>query len=80
MTLSEQIIQIIKEDPEGLFEAKTMKSNPKVNFKWLAIKRIQGYSWQEIAEEVGSEFTALSNFYQRSLKEFSAKIKYYLTE
>lgn len=76
--LSEQIIQTIREDPEKLFEGKKMPSNPKVDFKWLAIKRYEGYSWKEISQEVGSEVSAISNFYQRSLEHFKTTIQDYL--
>jgi DNA-directed RNA polymerase specialized sigma24 family protein len=78
ISLSEEIVQCIQEDPEGLFEEKTMKSNPKVNFRWLVLKRIEGYSWEEIAQEVSVKVSAISNFYQRSLEIFKPKIKEYL--
>ncbi|GBF82020.1 hypothetical protein [Aphanothece sacrum] len=78
MSLSEQIVQCIQEDPEGLFKEKKMRSNPEVNFRWLVRKRIERYSWEEIAQEVNVNVSAISNFYQRSLEKFKPKIKEYL--
>ena len=77
-SLSEKIIQVIKEDPEHRFVNKHMRNNPKANFKVIALRRMEGYSWQEISEELNCKISALSNFYQRSLKEFKVIIQNYL--
>jgi hypothetical protein len=79
LSLGEQVIQIIEEDPECLFNNRTMQSNPKVTFKVVALKRAQGYEWEEIAAELGSKIQALNNFYQRSLKQFIPIIQSYLS-
>lgn len=76
--LSEQIIQIIEEDPEGLFAATYTCGNSQANFQWIALKRSGGYGWKEISQELGVEISALSNFYQRCLGKFKITIQKYL--
>jgi hypothetical protein len=78
--LSEQIREILEEDPQGEFEAKCMASNPAANFRDIALKRLAGASWEELSIDYNSKVAALSNFYQRSLTYFSPKIKKYLSE
>jgi hypothetical protein len=77
-SLSERVLEVIREDPEGLFRAEIMPSNPRVNFQWLVLQRIAGYHWREIAEDKGSTIQGLNNFCDRSLKKFKDKIKKYL--
>jgi hypothetical protein len=78
--LSEQIREVIEEDPQGEFEGRCMSSNPAANFKSIALKRLAGDSWEELSAEYHSKIAALSNFYQRSLTHFAPKIKTYLSE
>jgi hypothetical protein len=78
--LSEQIREILEEDPDGEFESKCMSSNPLANFKAIALKRLRGASWEELSLEYQSKIAALSNFYQRSLTHFAPKIQQYLSE
>ena len=76
--LSEQVIQVIEEDPEGLFVETYTCRNPQANFQFIALKRYAGYGWKEISEELGINISALSNFYQRCLNRFKTKIQEYL--
>lgn len=76
--LSEQVIQVIKEDPEGIFVSTYTCGNPQANFQFIALKRYDGYGWKKISEELGIEISALSNFYQRCLSRFKTKIQEYL--
>ncbi|PSB04540.1 hypothetical protein [Merismopedia glauca] len=79
-SLTEQIREVLEEDPEGEFEGRFMCSNPLANFKVIALKRLAGISWEELSAEYHSKVAALSNFYQRSLTHFVPKIKKYLSE
>lgn len=76
--LSEQIREVLEEDPQGEFEKRCMSSNPAANFKAIALKRLAGASWEEISAEYNSKVAALSNFYQRSLTYFAPIIKNYI--
>lgn len=78
--LSQQVIKILKEDPERLFETKFFKNNPQANFKAIALKRLNSISWADIVEElrVKSSCGALSTFYQRCCQKFAPKFKEYL--
>jgi hypothetical protein len=78
--LSQQVIKILKEDPERLFETKLFKKNPQANFKAIALKRLNSTSWADIVEELGvkSSCGAISTFYQRCCRHFAPKFKEYL--
>jgi DNA-directed RNA polymerase specialized sigma24 family protein len=76
-SLSEQVIQWLKEDPDQLFRKKQLKSCPRVNFQILALKRLEN-SWEELSEEYGVKIPTLSNFYRRACQEFAPKLKEYL--
>lgn len=76
--LSQQIREVLEEDPKGEFEKRCMSSNPSANFKAIALKRLAGISWEEISQEYDSKVAALSNFYQRSLADFAPKIRNYI--
>jgi len=78
--LSEQIVEVLKEDPEKLFEKKVFKNKPQANFKAIAIKRLEGISWKDIVQELqlGDTTGPISTFYQRCCEEFAPKFKEYL--
>ncbi|NEP01463.1 MAG: sigma-70 family RNA polymerase sigma factor [Symploca sp. SIO2E9] len=77
-TLSQEIIHFLELDPEGIFKETYAAKNPKANFRFLALQIISGYSWKEIAEQLGMKIPTLSSFYQRSLVKFAPKFKEYL--
>ncbi len=77
-TLSQQVEQSIEEDPEGIFTETCITNYPTASFKTLALKRLSGYSWQEISTELGISIPTLSSFYQRCLTKFAPKLKEYL--
>ena len=79
---SKELIELIKEDPENLFEEAIFNNNPKVNFKVIVIKRVEGFSWKEIIAEfeLGNTTGPISTFYQRCCKKFAPKIKEYICQ
>jgi hypothetical protein len=80
-SLSEQLIDIIKEDPEGIFRDTHAGKNPKANFRYITLKRhIDRVSWSDLEEDLGIKFVTLSSFYQRCLKKFASLIIKYLSE
>lgn len=76
--LSSEIIFWIKEDPEGLFQATHISNHTEVNFQYLVIKRIEGYSWRELSEQLKIPLSTLSRFYDRCLTRFSSHLREYL--
>ena len=79
-SLFEEIRQCLEEDPEGVFQATYVANQPKANFQFLAIKRLSGYTWKEISEEVGIKIPSLSSFYERSLAKFEPTIRRHLLQ
>lgn len=77
-SLSQEVMQCLEDDPEGLFQAAYVANFPNANFQVLALKRLMGYSWQEISSELNISAQTLSSFYQRSLIKFTPKFKEYL--
>lgn len=77
-SMSQEVEQVLEEDPEGLFQNACIANHPQANFRALAIKRLSGFSWQEISAEWGIAIPTLSSFYQRCLVRFTPKFKEYL--
>ncbi len=76
---SQQVLQCLEEDPEGAFRQTHIDRYPTANFQFLAIKRLAGYSWQELSTELGIGIPTLSSFYQRCLTKFALQLKEYLS-
>lgn len=77
-SLSEAIAQCLREDPAGLFEGRSLRQMPEVTFRSIAIRRLEGETWKTISTDLGVRISTLSDFYQRSLSEFSKFIKDYV--
>ncbi|MBE9128033.1 sigma-70 family RNA polymerase sigma factor [Coleofasciculus sp. LEGE 07092] len=78
-SLSQDVLQCLESDPEGVFKGTYTSDNPAANFQFLAIKLLSGYSWKEISEELGIKISTLSSFYQRCLTKFAPKFREYLS-
>jgi len=81
-TLSEQVIQYIEEDPEGIFRSTYTSNNPAANFQTIALKLVkERCSWNTISADLGGlKISTLSSFYQRTLTKFAPKFRQYLSE
>jgi|GEM_PF-304600 len=77
--LTEEVIQCLAEDPEGIFQAACVADNPAANFRYLAMSRSAGYTWRELSVELGMRISTLSSFYKRSLTRFAPRIREYLS-
>jgi hypothetical protein len=77
--LSQEVKDCLEEDPEGLFAQAFVASCPAASFQYLALKRLEGYSWQDLAVELEIAIPTLSSFYQRCLTRFAPKLKVYLS-
>lgn len=77
-SLSEEVVRCLEEDPEGVFAKASIANRPDVSFRYLALQRLAGYSWEELAEETRTALPTLSGFYQKWLTRFAPKFKEYL--
>ncbi|NEO90472.1 MAG: sigma-70 family RNA polymerase sigma factor [Moorea sp. SIO3G5] len=75
--LSSEIIAWIESDPDGIFKETYVTNHPEANFKFLAIKRIEGYTWKELESILGIPLQTLSGFHDRCLRNFSTQLKDY---
>lgn len=75
---SQQVRDCLEEDPEALFQHTYIDRHPAANFQFLALKRLDGYSWDDLAIELGIKIPTLSSFYQRCLTKFAPNFRRYL--
>ena len=75
---SEEFIQYIEEDPEGIFQRTYLEKQPNANFRYIALRRFRGYSWSEIEKDLNISASTLTSFYQRHLQSFAPKLRDYL--
>ncbi|MDB9315565.1 hypothetical protein PN462_20805 [Spirulina sp. CS-785/01] len=73
--LSQEVLRLIQEDPNGFFQKAYVLDDPKIHFQVIATKRLAGYSWQEISDCVHVPVSTLSSFYYRSLQKFSRTLR-----
>lgn len=76
---SEQVRECLDEDPELVFHHAHIDRRPDANFRYLALRRLDGYSWQELSAELDISIATLSSFYQRCLTKFAPKFRVYLS-
>jgi DNA-directed RNA polymerase specialized sigma24 family protein len=76
---SQQVQQCLEEDPDGRFRAAFVDRSPNANFQVLALRRLAGYSWQDLSLELGISIPTLSSFYQRCLTKFAPQLRAYLS-
>jgi hypothetical protein len=76
---SQQLLQCLEEDPEGLFQQTHIDNHPDATFQFLATQRLEGYSWQELSDKLGIRIPTLSSFYQRCITKFAPQLKEYLS-
>lgn len=78
-SLSEEVIQCIREDRDGVFKQTYIRKKPNANFQHIALRFLGGYSWQEISDELNVKIVTLSSFYLRCLARFAPKFREYIT-
>lgn len=76
-SLTELLKECIAQDSENLFKKEHIENHPQANFQTLALLRIRGKSWKEIAAECDLKISTVSSFYYWCLTKFSAKLKEY---
>jgi len=71
-SLAESLLEYIKRDPEQLFVESYIKGKPDANFRTIALGRISGQSWQEMAQQFNISVSTLSSFYRRNCQRFKS--------
>ncbi|EDX83563.1 hypothetical protein S7335_743 [Synechococcus sp. PCC 7335] len=79
LRLSLEVKACLIEDTEGLFRSVSVVDHPRANFQYIAIKRLEGYSWQDLSDDLGVPVPMLSSFYRRCLARFATKLSAYLS-
>ena len=78
---SQQLQQLIEENPDNLFTKDHIKGQPKATFQFLAIAKIwKDKKWKEIAEELNVPVSSLCDFFNRKLKELTPFFQDYLKQ
>ena len=63
LSLSEEIVECIREDYDGVFKQTHIINKPHAHFQYIALRFLDGYSWKEISLELDIRVTTLSSFY-----------------
>lgn len=79
-SLAEIIKQCIELDSENIFKKEHIENHPRANFQALAMRRLLGKTWKDIAEEFDIKISTVSRFYDRCLNKFAPKIKEHCIE
>lgn len=74
-SLSEDLKDYLQEDPDGVFVTTCIAKHANANFQHIALRRLDGYSWKELSEELDLGISTLSSFYQRCITRFGPKCK-----
>ncbi len=75
---SEQLQEIIENDPENFLSNESIKEHPKANLKAILLLVLEGKQWKEISEELGVPLSTASSFYQRRMHKIITYLKKYI--
>jgi hypothetical protein len=73
--LSELLYQCIEEDIDNLFQQTHIRNCQQATFKKIALARLSGKTWEEIAQELDVIVPTLSSFFQRCCRKFAPLLK-----
>lgn len=76
--LSLQLIEIINQDPYGIFSRCHIKNKPQGNYQAIALAYASGKSWKEIEQEINITFGTITSFFKRRNNYFKPFFKEYL--
>ncbi|MEL7038116.1 MAG: hypothetical protein AAFO04_21245 [Cyanobacteria bacterium J06592_8] len=76
---SQQLQNLIEENPDQIFTKEFIKGQPQATFQFLALAKIwQDRKWREISDELNVPVSSLCEFYKKRLKEFTPYFREYL--
>lgn len=74
-SLSDDLKHYLQEDPSNIFQTTHIANQPRANFQYIALKRLEGYPWKELSQELNLGMSTLSSFYQRCISKFAPQCK-----
>lgn len=74
-SLSEKIINLIKQDDTGVFKSEHIRDNTKVNFRAVVLLLHDGYKMKNIANQFDVPPQTLFTFYKRCINRYRSYIK-----
>ncbi|MDY6936087.1 MAG: sigma-70 family RNA polymerase sigma factor [Cyanobacteriota bacterium] len=77
---SQELVQFIQEDPDGKFSSAHIKHCPEANFQSIYIQRSEGYTWQDISQNLEIPHSTLSSFFQKCIKKFQPDFQQYFAD
>lgn len=75
---SEEIREIVENDPENFLSGEHIKGQPEANLKTIILLLLEGKKWKEISEELDVPMTTASSFYQRRMRKIVPYLKKYI--
>ena len=60
--LSQEVKHCLEEDPEGFFKQAYIADHPAASFQCIALKRLEGYSWQDLSVELDVAIPSQSDY------------------
>ncbi|MEM9164925.1 MAG: hypothetical protein AAGC54_17885 [Cyanobacteria bacterium P01_F01_bin.4] len=76
-TLSDEIRQYLETDPDQILQ-KHIQGCRRATFQTIALARLDGQRWSDLADQFNVAVPTLSSFYERTLKQIAPKIKQYV--
>ncbi len=73
-TLFDMVRECLEEDAGKVFQKEYIRPRKDANFRAIALKRFDGQSWKEIAQELDVKIPTLSSFFQRSCEKFRPQL------
>jgi DNA-directed RNA polymerase specialized sigma24 family protein len=70
------LIDLIEEDPDGLFANQHIEKRPEVTFQKIVLMRLKYTKWNEISKSLNIPLPTLHTFYKRAIKEDRELLKY----
>ncbi|MEC4805532.1 MAG: hypothetical protein SAJ12_11855 [Jaaginema sp. PMC 1079.18] len=78
-SMSEEVRSLLEEDPTGEFQTTHIEGYPNANFRFIALQRLDGYSWKEISQQLHNiSISTLSSFYNRTIEKLIPLFQDYL--
>ena len=74
-SLSEDVKAYLQEDPNHIFQNTYIQGHPQATFQYIALKRLDNYSWKELSTELSLGISTLSSFYQRCIERFAPRFR-----
>ncbi|WP_017304415.1 hypothetical protein [Spirulina subsalsa] len=72
---SQDIMDYIDQDPKGVFRSTYIGNNAEANFRFIALKLVEGYKLDEVAMLLQVNRNTLRSFYNRSRRKLASEIR-----